>query len=194
MRQKKVLVIAGPTGVGESTITKKIVKQYPVFTRLVTATTRRPRLNEKNKKDYYFFSINKFKDEIKKGNIIEYTFVKNRGVYYGSYKYDLENKLKKGYNVIVNPDIIGAKYYKKNYNAATIFIKPDSLANLKKRQLVRNKKISKDELSKRMDYAKQEINNEALFYSYTVINKQGELSNAVNEVIKIIKIEGYCLK
>ncbi|MCG2701077.1 MAG: hypothetical protein V1825_03910 [Candidatus Falkowbacteria bacterium] len=194
IQQKRVLVIAGPTGVGESTITKKIIKQYPIFKRLITATTREPRLNEKNRKDYYFFSADRFKDEIKKGNIIEHTFIKNRNVYYGSYKYDLENKLKKGHNIIVNTDIVGAKYYKKNYNAATIFIKPDSLANLKKRQLFRNKNISKDELRKRMNYAKQEINNEAPFYSYTVINKQDELNSAMKKVIKIIKTEGYCLK
>lgn len=47
---------------------------------------------------------------------------------------------------------------------------------------------------KRMNYAKQEINNEAPFYSYTVINKQDELNSAMKKVIKIIKTEGYCLK
>ncbi len=194
MKQKKILVIAGPTGVGESTITNEIIKCLPLFKRLTTATTRKPRLNEKDKKDYYFFSAPKFNKEVKKGNIIEYTFIENRNVYYGSYGPDMEAKLKKGYNIIVNSDIVGAKYYKKNYNAATIFIKPDSLASLKKRQLARDKKISKDELKKRLNYAEQEIKNEASFYDYIVINRQGKLKEAINEVKKIIKKEGYYLK
>ena len=59
-KRKTVLVIGGPSGVGESTITKKIIERFPIFKRLVTATTRKPRLGEKNRVDYYFFSKNKF--------------------------------------------------------------------------------------------------------------------------------------
>ncbi len=193
-KEKRVLVIAGPTGVGESTITHEIIKRYPIFKRLVTATTRNPRLNEKHGKDYYFFSKDKFKDEIKNNNIIEHTYLKIRDVYYGSYKTDLEVKLKKGYNIIVNPDVVGAKYYKKFYNATTIFIKPDSFANLKKRQLARNPKIAQAELKQRLECAKYEIKNESPYYDYIVINEQGKLKNAINQVANIIKNEGYRLK
>lgn len=194
MRNKKILVIAGPTGVGESTITKEIIKAYPIFARLVTATTRKPRLKEKNKKDYYFFSIKKFKEEIKNGNILEYTFIKNRNVYYGSYKPDLDKKIKGGFNIIMNPDLVGAKYYKNNYDAATIFIAPDSLNDLKKRLLARDPFLPEEELKKRLDYARYEIKNEAKFYDYIVKNKQGKINKAVEEVKKIIKKEGYKLR
>lgn len=193
IKNKKVLVIAGTTGAGESTITNEIIKSYPIFTRLVTATTRKPRLKEKNRKDYYFFSIKRFKQEIKKGNILEHTYIKNRNVYYGSFKPDLDRKIKKGFNIIINPDLVGAKFYQKNYNAATIFIMPDSLKNLKKRLTVREPNISKEELKKRLGYAKYEIRKEAPFYNYIVINRQGKLNGAINKVKKIIKNEGYIL-
>lgn len=193
MPNKKILIIAGPTGVGESSITNEIIKKYPVFNRLVTATTRAPRLKEKDKIDYYFFSEKKFKQEIKKGNILEYTYIKSRDVYYGTYKKDLDKKLNQGFNIIVNTDIVGAKYFKKNYNAATIFIMPESIQDLKKRHLSRDPNIERAELDKRLKYAEQEIKNESYFYDYKIINKQGELGKAVLGVEKIIEKEGYNL-
>ena len=194
IKQKKILVIAGPTGVGESTITKKIIKKYPIFKKLVTATTRKPRLNEKNKIDYYFFTKKKFKEEIDKKNITEYTYVKSRDVYYGSYKLDLNKKLKKGFNIIVNPDIVGAKFYKKYFNATTIFITADSLKDIEKRLVSRDSKISKIELKKRMANAKLEIENEAYFYDYIIKNRQGKIRDTINKIEKIIKNKKYKLK
>ena len=194
IKQKKILVIAGPTGVGESTITKKIIKKYPIFKKLVTATTRKPRLNEKNKIDYYFFTKKKFKEEIDKKNITEYTYVKSRDVYYGSYKLDLNKKLKKGFNIIVNPDIVGAKFYKKYFNATTIFITADSLKDIEKRLVSRDSKISKIELKKRMANAKLEIENEAYFYDYIIKNRQGKIRETINKIEKIIKNKKYKLK
>jgi guanylate kinase len=191
---RKILIIGGPSGVGESTITNGIIKKYPIFSRLTTATTRSPRLKERDGADYYFFSIQKFKNEIKKGNIIEHTYVKNRRVYYGSFKPDLEKKLKRGYNIIVNPDIVGAKYYKTNFGAVTIFIKPDSLSSIKKRQLARNPEITTKELNKRLESARNEIKNEAKYYDYIIINKQGRLNDTIKQLINIIKKEKYSLK
>ena len=68
---KRVVIIAGPTGVGESTVTQKIIELYPIFKRLVTATSRSPRLAEQNGVDYYFFSEAEVKKENAKGNIPE---------------------------------------------------------------------------------------------------------------------------
>src|SRR3989338_4798089 len=107
MNPKKVVVISGPTGSGESTITSAIIKRFPHFKRLVTATTRKPRLKERDRVDYYFFSKDTFLEEVDKGNIIEYTYIKNRDSYYGTYKPDLEDKIKKGFIVIVNVDGVG---------------------------------------------------------------------------------------
>jgi len=183
----KIIVIAAPTGGGENTITNEIINRFPSFKRLVTATTRKPRNKERHRKDYYFFSKIKFKKEITRGNIIEHTYVKNRKAYYGSYKPDLEKKLKLGYNVIINPDVVGAKYYKKNYHAITIFVKPDSLESIKKRLIYRDIGIKPTELKRRLKNAKDEIKNQSPFYEFKVINRQGKLKQAIKEVMKIIK-------
>ena len=111
---KQVLIISGPTGSGESTITNAIIKRYPNFARLVTATSRQPRLKEKHGRDYYFFSKDKFLSEVEKGNIIEYTYIKNRDNYYGTYRPDLDEKLVKGLTVIGNVDGVGVIITKEN--------------------------------------------------------------------------------
>ena len=121
---KRVLVFSGPTGSGETTITKKLVEKFSNFRKLVAATSRKMRAGEQNEIDYYFMSREEFENGIKNGNIIEYTYVENRDTYYGSYKPDLEKKLGAGLNVIANVDIVGTKYFKENYDATTIFIKP----------------------------------------------------------------------
>ncbi len=191
IKNRRVLVIAGPTGSGETTLTLEIIKKYPVFRRLVTATTRKPRGKDKNGVAYYFFSEKKFKNEIKKGNIIEYTYIKNRNVYYGSYKKDLDKKLKAGLNVIVNPDVVGAKYYKKKYNATAIFLMPDSMKNLRSRLIKRQPEISKEELKRRLKNAKNEIKKEKKFYDFIVTNEEGKIRETADKIISILKKEGY---
>jgi guanylate kinase len=191
---RNVLVIGGPTCSGEDTVAREIIKKIPLFKKLVTATSRKPRKRERDKIAYYFFSNDSFKKEIKKGSILEYTYIKNRNVYYGAYKPDLENKLDAGFNVIALVDIIGAKYYKNNYNAVTIFLKPESLNIIKKRLLKREPNISKEELVKRLKNAKDEIANEENYYDYSIINRDGYLKNTVKDVIKILKKEKYILK
>lgn len=187
MNKSKIFIIAGPTGVGESVITRGIINKFSNFTRLVTATTRSPRLSEKNEVDYYFFSKQEFEDAIRRGEILEYTYIKNRDTYYGSYKKDLEEKLNKGLNVIVNLDVVGAKFYKENYGAVTIFIKPASLEDLKKRLTRRDPGISQEELEKRLINAENEIKNEESFYDYSVVNEEGRLDEAIQKTAEIIK-------
>ncbi|MFA6304155.1 MAG: guanylate kinase [Patescibacteria group bacterium] len=191
---KQILIISGPTGSGESTVTKLLLKKYPIFKRLVTATTRAPRLNEKNGRDYYFFSNEEFKKLIKENKIIEYTYIKNRKTYYGTYLPDLTGKLKRGYNVVANTDYIGTKFYKKHYDAVSIFIKAESLAAIKNRLLNRQPDMAPLELAKRLANAKKEIKQEEKYYQYTVINKEDKLFQTLKQILAILKKEGYLLK
>lgn len=190
---KQVLIIAGPTGSGESTVTKALLKKYSNTTRLVTATTRKPRLNEQHAVDYYFFEEDEFKREMTKGNILEHTFVPGRSVYYGTYKPDLEKRISQGNVIIVNPDVVGARYYKKHYNASTIFIKTISLDVLKERLMKRDPSISEEELQQRLEAAQYELDNEESFYDYVVINEDGKLEEALAQIDNILAKEGYIL-
>lgn len=190
---KQVLIIAGPTGSGESTVTKALLKKYSNICRLVTATTRKPRLNEKHAVDYYFFEEDEFKREMTKGNILEHTFVPGRSVYYGTYKPDLDKRISQGQIIIVNPDVVGARYYKKHYNASTIFIKTISLDVLKERLVKRDPSISDEELAERLKAAQYELDNEESFYDFVVINEDGKLEEAMAQIDQILLEEGYVL-
>jgi guanylate kinase len=181
-----IFIISGPTGSGESTITQEIINIIPNSTRLVTATSREPRGKEKNKIDYYFFSKKEFEEKIKNGNILEYTYIKNRDVYYGSYKSDLEDKLGKKMSIIVNTDYVGTKFYKREYDAVAIFIHPGDIKDLRGRLKKRNPKISEDELGQRIENAEKEIRDEMKYYDHIVYNKNGKLGEAVEKVADII--------
>ena len=152
------------------------------------------RTSEQNKVDYYFMSKEEFQDNIKSGDIIEHTYIENRDAYYGSYKPDLEKKLKEGLNIIANVDIVGTKYFKKNYDATTIFIKPETIESLRIRLKKRDSNITEEELKKRITNAENEIKNEMNCYDYVVVNADGKLDEAVEEIVKILKKENYELK
>lgn len=189
--QKRVLVISGPTGVGENTLVSEIRKKFPVFKQLTTATTRKPRFGEEDKVTYYFMDNERFFKEIKNGNIPEYQNSRDKDIYYGTYLPDLEKKLAQGDNIIVTPDITGTRFFKEKYNATTIFIMPDSMENLKKRHIKRTPDISEEELNERLKYAQYEIDNEASFYDFKVVNEQDKLEEAVVEILEIAKRDGY---
>ncbi len=191
METKQILVIAGPTGSGESTITNEIIKRYPhKVVRLITSTTREPRPGEQNGVDYFFFTKEQFAEARAAGQLLEETYVANRDTYYGTYKPDLEEKLSRGFIVIVNPDLVGAKFYKEHYNATTVFVKSANINELKGRLQKRNPEMSEEEHAKRIENAVLEFNDEPQ-YDYAVINGDGELVKAVEEVIEIMKKEGY---
>lgn len=189
---KQIIVIAGPTGSGESTITNAIIRKYPrKIARLVTATTRAPRKGEQNAVDYYFFTKEDFAAKEASGELLETTYIENRDTYYGTYLPDLKGKLDAGFIVIINPDVVGAKFYKEHYGATTIFIMPGNTDEIPSRLRNRNPEMSEEEIMKRYKNAMQEIHNERPFYDYEVVNANGKLEQAVEEVILLLQKEGY---
>ena len=194
LQKKNVLVIAGPTASGESTFTRELVDAYENFTKLTSATTREPRLNEQHGVDYYFFSEEEFFDEVQNGNIMEHTFVPNRGAYYGSYKPDLDQKLVKGLNVVANTDPKGARFYKENYGATTIFIKPKSMDVIEDRLRRRDLNITEEEVQQRIVQAQREIRDAEDRFDYVVWNTDGSFVETIFEVVEILKKEGYEIK
>ena len=189
--KKQVLVIAGPTASGESTFTNELTDAYENFTKLVSATTRKPRLNEKHGVDYYFFTKEEFFDAVENGDIPEHTYVPNRDAYYGAYEPDLEEKLVKGLNVIANTDPKGAKFFKDNYGATTIFLKPKSLDVIEDRLRRRDASITEEEVQKRLVQAQREIRDAEKKFDYVVWNTDGEFADTIFNVIEILKKEGY---
>lgn len=190
---KQVVVIAGPSGSGKNAVISQILKRYPNCERLVTATTRVPRPGEVDGIDYHFFTQDRFDAEMGKGNIPEHRFVPALGTYYGIFIPDLERRIKEGHIVFAQVDIEGARLLKERYNATSIFIMPESLEQFRGRLRVRNPEWSQQEFDARMKITEEEIRVHSPQYDYRVINADGALLETVDQVIEIMRKEGYKL-
>ena len=178
-----MFILSSPSGAGKTTLVKKISKNKKFFVS-VSHTTRLPRPNEKNGKDYFFISKNNFKKLIKKQEFLEHAKVFQN--YYGSSKKLVIEKLKKGKNVIFDIDWQGTRQIrnkKLNYRLLTIFILPPSRNELLKRLIKRENKNLKT-VKKRMKEFKKDLSkwNE---YDYVVIND--DLNTCYNNIMKRIK-------
>ena len=163
-----MFIISSPSGAGKTTLVKKISKNKNFFVS-ISHTTRSPRPNEKNGKDYYFISKNHFKKLIKKGQFLEHAKVFDN--YYGSSKKIVIKKLKEKKNVLFDIDWQGTRQIrnkKLNFKLLTIFILPPSKKELIKRLTKReNKNIKK--VKKRMKGFKKDL-LKWKEYNYVIIN------------------------
>lgn len=178
MKKGKLIIISGPSGVGKSTIRKRLINENENFKYSVSMTTRKPRIDEdtnffeKDGDEYHFVSKNEFLDNIKNNNFLEYTEVYN-DIYYGTLKDDVEEKLNHGFNVILEIDVDGAiKIKEKENDAVLIFIKPKDIKQLEKRLRKRGNN-NEEEIKKRLDKALYEI-NKSIYYDYIIESKSKE--------------------
>ena len=186
MAEKKagiIVILSSPSGAGKTTLVKKIStrKKYKIS---ISHTTRKPRANERNGKDYYFINSSKFKKLIKEKKFLEYAKVfKN---YYGSLRENVIAKLTNGEDVIFDIDWQGTKQIKNkklNYKIITIFILPPSKKELYERLLKREKKDKKI-ASERMKQFKDDVMH-WIDYDYTVINDKVE--GCYKQIISFIR-------
>ena len=186
MQQKgKLFVISGPSGVGKSTIRERIINTYNNFWYSISMTTRAPRENEINEKDYYFVSKEEFIKNIKENNFFEYAEV-YKDIFYGTPKNKVIEKLNNGTNVILEIDVEGALNIQNNYHEAIlIFICPPSIKELKKRLLERQTD-KKEVIEERINKAEYEISFKDK-YDYIITNNNLEI--AIKDIINIIEKE-----
>ena len=180
-----IIILSSPSGAGKTTLVKKIASKKN-FKISISYTTRKPRLKEKNGRDYFFVSQKEFKKLIKNRKFLEYAKVFNN--YYGSLKKSVINKLEKGENVIFDIDWQGTKQIKKKklkYKIITIFIVPPSKNELFARLLKRDHKDKKI-ASERMKQFKKDVMHWRE-YDYTVINDK--LEKCYNSIIKFISLQ-----
>jgi guanylate kinase len=180
----KVLIVTAPSGAGKTTIIKVLLKHFDDLMFSVSATTRPPRDNEQNGKDYYFLSLDEFESKIKKGLFVEYEEV-YPGKYYGTLQSEIDRIWSLGKTVVFDVDVKGAinlKHYFKE-NALAIFIKPPSLAVLTKR-LEKRSTESQASLNQRLERAKMELGFAGKF-DEVIIND--ELKDALKHSIDIVE-------
>ena len=185
VKKKGVLiVISSPSGAGKTTIAKKLTSKKSNIELSVSLTTRKPRAGEVDSIDYKFVSPNFFKQKIKQNAFLENAKVFDN--FYGTLKKQIESKLNKGKNILLDIDWQGARQVKKRLpnDTITIFILPPSLKELEKRLKKRERSISF--VKKRMSKAKQEIMHWTE-YDYAVVNK--DLNSCLNKIKNILQID-----
>lgn len=179
-----LIVVSGPSGAGKDTICNRVIEDSDNIWLSVSMTSRNPRGNEKEGKNYFFVTKEEFEQKIKDGKLLEYT--NYNGNYYGTPKDKLEDYLNRGIDVILVLDINGAINIKKLVPSALfIFIMPPDMETLKKR-LIARKTESKEKVIERFTEAYNEINSYSK-YNYVVVNDK--IENAVSKVKAIIQAE-----
>ena len=182
-----IVILSSPSGAGKTTLVKKISIENN-FKISISHTTRKPRTNEVNGKDYFFVNQEEFKNLVDKGEFLEHAKVFEN--YYGSTKSKVIEQLEKGENVIFDIDWQGTEQIKKkklNYKLITFFILPPSKTELFKRLKNRDMK-DKNIVEERMKQFNEDINHWEN-YDFVVINDN--IDKCYKEIIQLInkKIE-----
>ena len=179
----KMIILSSPSGAGKTTLVKKISKEnnYKIS---ISHTTREPRINEIDGKDYYFVSKNKFEELIKEDAFLEYANVfKNL---YGSTKEQVFNDLKNGKNVLFDIDWQGTQQIKNktsDYNLITFFILPPSREVLNERLISRGEN-NEEILQMRMEQFDKDVLHWK-DYDFVVVNE--DLEKCYREIMGYIE-------
>ena len=176
-----MIILSSPSGVGKTTLTKKIQQKNQSFKISVSHTTRTPRSNEIDGVDYFFVSKLKFKELIDKKKFYEYAKIFDN--YYGTLKENVDQSILKN-DIIFDIDWQGTKQLSKfkNLNLIKIYLITENKEELKKRLINRNQNTA-DEIEKRFKSFDKDIQhwND---YDYIIINKNLEV--CFKQIEKII--------
>lgn len=184
MAKGKLIVISAPSGTGKSTIIGELMKQDDLKLEFsISATTRPPRGSEQHGVEYYFLTLDDFRQRIDRNEFAEYHEV-YEGRYYGTLKSEIERITSKGHNVVMDLDVMGGIDVKRIYGkkALAVFIKPPSIETLRQRLLSRGTDSIED-INNRVDKAAFELSF-ADKYDCCVVNDV--LDDAVEQTREII--------
>ena len=178
-----MVILSSPSGVGKTTITKKLQQKYQNIKISVSHTTRSPRSNEVDGVDYFFVTRQKFKELINENKFYEYAKIFDN--YYGTLKKNVNDNITKN-DIIFDIDWQGTKQLSqfKNLKLVKIFLITKNKKELKKRLISRNQN-SKSEIENRFNSFDNDIKNWN-DYDYIVINQN--LENCFKQIEKIIQI------
>ena len=177
-----MVILSSPSGVGKTTLTKKIQQKYESFKISVSHTTRPPRSNEVDGVDYHFISKKKFENLISEKKFYEHAKIFEN--YYGTLKENVDNIIKKN-DLIFDIDWQGTKQLSKykSLRLTKIYLITGSKDELKKRLLKRNQNTT-EEVKKRFESFDEDIKHWS-DYDYILINEN--LENCFKQIETIIK-------
>ena len=181
----KVLIFSAPSGSGKSTIVNHILGIYPDSMEFsVSATSRAPRGEEKHGREYYFLSVEEFRQLIEEDKFVEFEEV-YEGRFYGTLKSECERIWKAGHVIIFDVDVKGGVNLKKYFGdaALSVFIKAPSVEVLRER-LIKRGTDSPEAIEERVAKAEEEIAY-APEFDYILVND--DLNTAFAESEKVVE-------
>ena len=179
----KILIITAPSGAGKTSITRHLMKKFPVLTFSVSAATREPRSNETEGIHYYFIPEDEFQYKIQHNEFAEWEMV-YEGKYYGTLKSELSRIWDAGHVPVLDIDVKGAIHVQKEFGegALSIFIEPPSVDELKKR--LHSRGTEDDEsLAARVSKAAYELSFKEHFDKTIVNSDFDEACNAAEKIV-----------
>ena len=184
MKKGGIFILSGPSGCGKNTVYEGLRALDPDIVQTVSATTRKPRLGERNGVDYFFLTGPEFKQRIDDGEFVEY--VTYGGNCYGTLKSEVRRLTDLGKTVVLVIEVRGALNIKRMFpQAVAIFIEPPSMEELIRR--INKRGDNNDaEIELRMNIAKEEMTFRDK-YDYRVVND--DLDTCIKDIYQIMQKE-----
>jgi guanylate kinase len=184
----KLIVLSGPSGVGKSTVLRKLLSRFADRLRLsVSATTRPPRAGEIEGVDYYFLSPEEFQRRRQAGEFLECFEVFGRGHWYGTLLEEVRPSRADEKWVVLDVDVEGAAEVRGLFpTAPSIFLRPSSEEELERRLRARGTE-SEEAIRRRLVVARRELAR-ADEYQFQVVNDT--VDDAVNQISEILIQQG----
>lgn len=178
------IILSAPSGGGKTTLSREIIKLHPEIHYSISVTSRPPREGEVDGQDYHFVAVAEFERMLENQEFAEWAMVHDN--YYGTPKKQIEARIDRGTDVIMDIDTVGARSIRKIFpQSVTIFVLPPSLDELARR--LRGRATDSEEvIKKRLNRAKLEL-KEIGDFEYFIVNDRFE--DAVAQVRAIIEAE-----
>lgn len=178
-----MVIFSAPSGSGKTTIVRELLKRFDCFEFSISATSRKPRGEERDGVDYYFLSNDEFRARVERDEFVEWEEV-YAGTCYGTLRSEVERIWAKGNVILFDVDVMGGIKLKRLFgdDACSVFIMPPSVEELERR--LRGRGTDAEEvIRKRIDKAEFELSKSSEF-DFTVVND--DLQQAVDETVAII--------